>query len=164
MKPKVLIVEDNLATRTIWRESILATCQVIFASVTSEAYAAMRDEEPPDILVLDWHLNGSARAILNSWMEENSGPCCVISGRLEGEQITDFYSRGVIHVLQKPLPLEVFRAVIGHYIDLVELNKKCRKFDVEVAKMKKRQVLLMVLLFAVVGGKEFVSLLLRILT
>lgn len=163
MKPKVLIVEDDPVIRKLWRETILSDCRVVFATATSEAYAEMRDDEPPEILVLDWLLNGDARAILNAWLESHSGPCCVISGAINLQDVTEFYQRGVVHVLQKPIRTEVFKAVLQHYLNIVEMKKTCSLVQVEFTKMKKRQTILLVLLFVAVGGKEIVEFVLKFL-
>lgn len=155
IKVRVLIVEDEVTIRKLWGEMLQGTADVCFGASTSEALTEINSLEKPDILVLDWVLlNGNASAVLDFWMRNNGGPCCIISGKIDEDEEVNFYRRGVRHVLRKPLHVGIFSSIINQYMGVVKRQHELVWLKNELRKIKSRQLLLLVLLVASLAGTE----------
>lgn len=156
---RVLIVEDEPEVRALWTETLSATYDVCGASTQTEAIAEMNSTPAPQILILDMRLtDGSGSTPLNYWMKNNGGPCCVISGYLENDDIKQFYQRGVYHVFQKPLDLAIFSSVIAIYRRIIETDISLKEIRLEMVQIKRLLFVVIVCLIVVVSGGEISQL------
>jgi DNA-binding NtrC family response regulator len=160
---RVLIVDDDVTVRKLWGEVLQSSCKVCYGSTPAEAISEINSEEKPEILILDWLLlNGNASTVLDFWMSNVGGPCCIISGGIDPDDRVNFYRRGVMHVLEKPLHIGIFNSVINHYIGIVKSKNEIGWLKKEVAKLKRQQILLFALVFILVGGQELIPYLVKL--
>jgi DNA-binding NtrC family response regulator len=154
-KIRVLIVEDEPNVRQFWAEVLQSSCDICYASTTTEAIDQINKPKSPDIMVLDWLLlNGTATAVLNFWMSKNCGPCCIISGNISSEDEVSFYRRGVMHVLRKPVHPGTFSSIMHSYMQMVELNLNYQYLKNKIEKLEQRQIILIIAIILAVGGGE----------
>lgn len=163
-RPRTLIVEDVPEVRQFWAEILQSSCDICYASTTTEAIAQISDNEFPDILVLDWILlNGTANSVLNLWMSKNGGPCCIVSGNVNEEDEINFYRRGVLHVLKKPVHAGIFSSVLQLYIKMVKSKMNYENICLEIERLKRQQIILVLAIIIAVGGGELLRAILPLL-
>lgn len=129
----VLVVEDDDAIRELWVRIIQAIpgITVLFASTAGEAIRRLHEAE---ILWTDWILGcQTADQILDLWMTEVGGPCCVVSGKmLSTEERYPLFERGVLNVPTKPISPGVIISIIRHYQRDVLRERALVRFDEEL--------------------------------
>lgn len=163
-KIRILIVEDEPAIRQFWAEVLQSSCDICYASSTTEAIDQINEKDTPDIMVLDWLLlNGTATAVLNFWMSKNAGPCCIVSGNINDEDEVSFYRRGVMHVLRKPLHPGVFSSIMHSYMKIVETELNYKYLRIEIDRLKRQQLFLVIGIILAVGGGELLRAILPLL-
>jgi DNA-binding NtrC family response regulator len=127
---RLLVVDDD-AGFGLGLKRIAEAMQfdVRIAHTISEALDIVTGKTPPDVLLLDWHLNGGnhkADVVLDRWVAHSGGPVCVISEALSSEMTQELIVRGAYNVLNRPLPPDVTQAVLMRYGKAV-LEQKARE-------------------------------------
>lgn len=130
---EVLVAEDDREVSLLWQRILeAAKFKTVPAGSTSLALRVLREEEP-DCMLLDLRLNGNSGAtsdvVIDEWISSRRGPVCVISGFLDDKASFGLYERGVDHVLQKPVPPGVVRAIFSSYSDRIELKRTVSYID-----------------------------------
>lgn len=169
-----LLVVDDDAGFGLGIKRIAETMQfdVQIAHTISESLDIVSRETPPDVLLLDWHLNGGihkADVVLDRWVACSGGPVCVVSETVGCEMEQELIVRGAYNVLNRPLPPDVTQAVLMRYGKAV-LERKSR--EMMIAKVEKLEqtirklkiaVYTMGFVVAAVGGVEMLPWLEKVL-
>lgn len=152
----VLIVEDESDIRELFSQVITPFANVACASTIGEA---LRLLPAADVLILDWFLDGKNEAglILDVWMQDRGGPCCVISDHLPTESLYELYIRGVYNAFQKPVPISVIAAIVRHYVQDVRIMHQMQELSVRLNRMQ-RNMLILALALTALAGPEVVRL------
>ena len=140
-----LIVNDDHAQLEEFARVLSPIVRVVCAATEREALNCLGKA---DILIVDWHLNGdTAEAVLDAWVSERGGPCCVVSDRLSQKRLQEFLTFGAYNALHWPFSLSVLTSVVRHYTQDVVIKRELTMVTEELRKM--RRLLLLVCLLAV---------------
>lgn len=151
----ILIVDDNSDIIASWGALLRPLARVITAQSLYEALEKVRQDPPPDILIMDWWLeNESAEVLLASWIEHNDGPVCVVTGVLTQEQRYGLYTCGVYNTFQKPVGADTLVSIVRRYISFVEQQRTLQKVLKEVKTLKRSVVTLGLFLMTYIIGPE----------
>lgn len=120
--PSVLIAEDDLDTRNILSEILIAHGYAVFIAQDGEVAIEMLEALKPDVLLTDIDMPVLDGLTLCSKVKSNPGTCDVpvilLSGRLPMYQ-----PEGVFDVVQKPVLIDELLKSLANAIRLSNNNK-----------------------------------------
>jgi len=165
----VLIVEDNVAQRTILTEYARGAGYLVLAAGTvSEALAHIDDA---DILLLDWRLEGSdAEPVLSAWVSQKTTPALVLTGILDKVKRHRLMVAGAYHAEEKPVEAQLILTLLRRYQHYVQMERSLAVLQGEVEKLgavskKLKYVAVVTSVLAVVGaGPQVEGLIQMVLT
>ncbi len=130
---RVLVVEDEDATRLLWVRALqgIGQTEVTSAASIAEALPLLKDNE---ILILDWRLeDGLADSLLSTWNRlHDSAPVMICTGAIPPEDRHEFYIRGVYNVFLKPVPIQTICSVVRIYVNYINSAKALYELRREV--------------------------------
>lgn len=122
VKPKVLIVDDDITTRMLLRASITQwNFSVIEANDGEEALSLLKAEEPPLILMVDWMMPKLSGIELCMRLKENfvKRPYIILLTHNKGTaNLVKAIESGADEFIEKPINLEELRCrlIVGSRI------------------------------------------------
>jgi len=143
----ILIAEDDRPAR----ECVERCAHAL--SFKTHAVSAVReglDELPnADIFIMDLKLvNGDATMLLERWVRDNGGPCCVISGYITDDVEADLIVTGAWNILRKPYRLEALQTTLYRYGVIVKRDKEYTEMKDRLRILARRQVFMTALAIA----------------
>lgn len=152
----VLIVEDNVAQRTILAEYARGTgYSVLTAGTISEALAHLYDA---DILILDWRLGGSeAEPVLSAWVAEKTTPALILTGILDKSERHRLMVAGAYHAEEKPVEAQLILTLLRRYHHYVQMERGLAMLqedlrELRVANGRLKRLVVGTLVLAVIGA------------
>lgn len=130
--PKVLIVEDNIFTRSFLETEVKITCgaEILLAGSVQEAAVVIEEEKDDlDFMLLDWLLKDEdGMKVIEAWQIHVDGPVLVLSGHgaLIDSILDKLHILGVHNVLLKPADLGVLTSILHRYTAQSKLKKQFR--------------------------------------
>jgi CheY-like chemotaxis protein len=114
---KVLIVDDEAATRTLLRKTVerLSIPCTIFEASEGEGALSLAQREQPDLVLLDIVLPGSTSSGVMVCQElcRMHTKVLIVSGNATGPIADACLSMGAVDILRKPFSVEDARAMIA---------------------------------------------------
>lgn len=136
---KVLIADDEPIIATLLAR--IATSLGFDTDTASSVSAAIKaiESDQPDILLLDLHFGAQEDAgsiVLDSWLNQRHGPCCIISGYVTREIEIAMLVRGADNVVPKPVPAAAVQAILNRYGRQILKDRLIESLKAELAKVK----------------------------
>jgi DNA-binding NtrC family response regulator len=139
----VLIVDDDDNIRELFgRVAHTVNLETLSAATIKEAIALI-ERDKPDILILDWRVNGDKKDgadVLDKWFTTVNGPVAVVSGVAPLAKLRELYVYGIFHAFQKPVEVEVLTAVLNRYADIIEKDRLLEQKELREAALQEALV------------------------
>jgi two-component system NtrC family response regulator len=135
MKPKLLIVEDDLDIRSQMKWSLAEDYDVLLAETRSEALDICR-AECPNVVLLDFGLpphpadSTEGRAALSELLEQNrSSKVIVLTGQTEKENALNAIGNGAYDFLCKPVEIDELKIILKRAFHIAQLEHDYRQIQ-----------------------------------
>lgn len=133
----ILVAEDDRSDR-----ELIERCSHTLSFKTLSVTAVMDgiDALPKaDIFIMDLELaNGDATPLLEKWVRDNGGPCCVCSDHATSDLEADLIVAGAWNVLHKPCRIDALQATLHRYGVIAKRERAYIELQEEYRTMKKK--------------------------
>ncbi len=120
-RPRILVVDDDLVSRTLLRESLSDCYDVTLCASGEDAITAVQ-EAPPDLILLDVMMNGldgyEVCRILKASNHAQDIPVIFITSRVSQEDEVLGLNAGAVDYVVKPFRLPILKARVKTHLDL----------------------------------------------
>jgi DNA-binding NtrC family response regulator len=138
-RPVVLVLDDDVAIRTIWCHSLTkAGYTVLPAGTVDEALAVIKGN-PPAACIVDRNLPGGKNGddFIDSGAYGDAIPFVVTASEFGDEYETSMYERGARFVLRKPVSVQKLIACVREACKLYSMRKRLQEFHALVLELQK---------------------------
>ena len=134
-KVNVLIVEDDpICARNMHRYTETMGFSV---KTVATLRTAVAEVDSADILILTLKVNGgcvSTDTLMEAWNTEAKGPLCVIAD--DPVDFDTFIQSGATHVLQKPVKMATYSAILNFYGKHILDKKRVEELTREIEELR----------------------------